>query len=337
MTRIARWQRCAFVAWLGISCLALAGSLVGFPSAAHAVTIPNTTTSYYVQNLTATASDWYTLGCTQGTIDQNRAGTQLRVVALDFGEPNLSGSTYGVLGFDGMFHDRDELAPAAEQFGRGYYVCTGTDRASMLDIALVESNHGSQVRDNATQQGRAWSNFVDKVAHDTSDIASQVKYEGGYDMEVGWNSGSDSITMLQGFYSLHSYATMDIGDAAGCPTSGRTDCVSGYTWTVEQRYNAAWGATLAFSLPEIYNTSGTQAQQWANLSRYGAHEHADLFGPIQFSGVLTQSQACAQRGGCSGTDNTPAQGYTQLYNALAQESDTAMTPRWSDDMKWQVR
>lgn len=328
-------RRGILTVWLGLAVVGITNLLVGITPAARAVTIPNTTTSYYVEHLSAAATDWYDLGCSQGTIDANRAGAQFRIVALDFGEPALSGSTYGVIGFDGAFHDRDDLAPAAEQFGMGYYVCTGTDTASTLIIALVESNEGSQVRDNATQQGRAWSNFVDQVIRAQSVSESQVMYAGGYDMEVGWNSGSDSIAMLNGFYSLHGYDTYDIGDAAGCPTSGRSDCVSDYTWTVEQRYNAAWGFTPAYSLPEIYNTSGTQAQQWANLSRYGAHEHPGEYGAVQFSGVLTQSQACAQRDGCSGTNNTPAQGYTQLYNALAQESDTAMTPRWSDDMKWQ--
>lgn len=300
------------------------------------------TTVYYIDTTDSTKA--YNLGCNQGTDDRNRAGTQQRLVILAFGTPALSGSTYGVyLSGTAKFASRAQLEPAAEQYARGYYLCTGTDLDSTISLALGETNYGSQVASNATQQGRAWSNFVEDVRDwvGSGGYGTQVYVEGAFDMEVAWNGSGTSLPLLAGFDSINSgLASYDYGSADGCPSSGRGNCVAGsHSWSLDQRYQAAWGNFDSYSIPQIYTPSGSQAVQWGNITRYGSHQYN---APIQFSGSLTQQGACnydvahGDSNPCMGTDNSPGTGWNQLYYQANQEAGTAMSPQYSDDITWEA-
>lgn len=323
-----RWfARIAALALLTTSGAGLLGSLATAASAA-----PSTTTSYYVDD--NNAPKYYNLGRSLGAADLARAGAQDRLVILSFGSPALSGGVYGVDPPGRLsFLSREQIQDTAVQFAAGYYFGVASDRASQLHLALGVTNAGSQVATNATQQGRAWSNFVGRVATAASGYSSQVQVQGAFDMEVGFGDAGSSLAMLDGFYSINNYVTYDYGDAAGCAVSGRANCVSnGRTWTLDQVYQKAWGRAHALSVPEIYNTAGTQAKQWANLSRYAVNQYG---GPIRFSGTLTQRQACLDvNDACPGTNNAPDTGWTQLHNELGTQPSTAMSPQWSDDIRW---
>ncbi|UQX88710.1 hypothetical protein M6D93_01600 [Jatrophihabitans telluris] len=309
-------------------------AILTITSPAEAVTVPSTTTSYYVT--TTDSRPYATAGCNQGTADKNRAGTQNRIVVLDFGTPSLSGSTYGVdLPGAAGFASRAQIQDDAYQFAYNYWSCTGSDTASHLTLVLGENNEGSQVVTNATQQGRAWSNFVSQVRAASGAAAAQVDIQGGYDMEVGWNNAGPSLALLDGYFSINSNFNYDHGDAAGCPTDGRADCVTreGYVWSIEDRYQAAWGRSRSYSIPQIYNSS--MAAEWGNMSRYGAHAHSTSTSAIYFSGVMDQYQACVDESDpCIGTNYTASQAYTALWNQLQLEADTAMTPRWGAEIRW---
>jgi hypothetical protein len=123
------------------------------------------------------------------------------------------------------------------------------------------------------------------------------------------------------------------GDAAGCPYEDNPDWTCGGAWTPEDVWYVSWGASSAIPLPLIYLTNGVHAQQWAYLSRYGVSEHGSR---MDFTGVFTQSQACAQSS-CSGTDNTPDQAYAQLYRELNKYPSTAQELNWSTDIRWILR
>jgi hypothetical protein len=61
---------------------------------------------------------------------------------------------------------------------------------------------------------------------------------------------------------------------------------------------------------------------------------------IVFSGVMTQMQACQQRGGeeCKTLDNTPVEGWGQLVDAVnADPLTVSPLPVWSTDIKWQFK
>ncbi|MEO9236637.1 MAG: hypothetical protein ABI418_00970 [Jatrophihabitantaceae bacterium] len=308
-------------------------AVAALPGTASAVTAPNATAVYYVGDLNS--SYYFNLGCAQGQIDFNRAGTQTRVVVLQFGDPAMSGTTYGTLNLSyGEFDSRSVMLPLALEFAHGYWQCTSSDTASSITLAVTSSNYGNQVVANPTQQGRAWSNFVTQVRSsvDTAGYGNQVNVQGGYDMEPGFNSGDPSLALLDGYYSINSNWSYDTGSADGCPQSGLADCsANGHTWTVNQRYLSAWGDYRSLALPQVYQTNGAQAGQWANLSRYGANH---LQSPIAFSGIATQQGACSFRP-CAGTNNSPAQGYQQLYAALQLQPNTAMAPQFSEDFRWE--
>jgi hypothetical protein len=91
------------------------------------------------------------------------------------------------------------------------------------------------------------------------------------------------------------------------------------------------GFALAHPLPEIYTNSGSMARQWYQLARYTDARHsADMV----IAGTLTQFGACQQVGGCTTTDNTPSQGWTQLYDLLNADPTVRHRPRWSADIRY---
>jgi hypothetical protein len=93
------------------------------------------------------------------------------------------------------------------------------------------------------------------------------------------------------------------------------------------------GPSYAIAFPEIYLRSGVNADQWYRMSLYAAQQKG---AKLAFGGLLTQWQACQDKGSCGGlTDNTPQQGWEQLQAALNADSRTAMTLPLPSDITWQ--
>ena len=329
------WSRSGVVAQRTALVLLLAAPLVVL-AASPAEAAPNPTTSYYVRSTDA-ASDiqWFDFGCAQGTIDAQRPGTQNRIVILDFGAPMLVGGVYGFDlpgGASGEFRSREDAQSAAVNYALGYWGCTGNDRSSVISLAVGTTNRGTQVRDNGYTQGRAFANFVRGI---TSQVAragadSQVKVRAAIDVEMDWNLYSDTREWFEGYDSLSNTPIYDFGDAAGCTQTGSTtSCNNG--WTQGRVWWVSEGFPLARPLPEIYTNSGSQARQWYQLARYTHIWHSV---DMTIYGTLTQFGACQQVGGCTTTDNTPSQGWTQLYNLLNADPAVRHQPRWSADISY---
>ena len=314
----------------------LLASMLVLASALPAAAAPAATSSYYVR-ATDSASDavWFDYGCAQGRADEQRPGAQNRIVILDFGAPML---VNGVYGFDlpggatGEFRSRLDAASAAVHFARGYRGCTAADRASTITLAIGTTNRGTQVRDNGYQQGRAFANFVRSI---TSQVAAagasgQVTVTGAIDVEMDWNTFGDTREWYLGYDSLSNTTIYNFGDAAGCTQDGSTTaCNNG--WTQERVWWVSEGFALAHPLPEIYTNSGSMARQWYQLARYTDARHsADMV----IAGTLTQFGACQQVGGCTTTDNTPSQGWTQLFDLLNADPAVRHRPRWSADIRY---
>jgi hypothetical protein len=297
---------------------------------------PDPTTSYYVRSTgPESATRWYDYGCAQGQRDALRPGTQNRIVLLDFGTPMLVGGVYGFDlpgGATGEFRSRLQAKPVAVNFAVGYYACTGVDRSSTISLAVGTTNGGTQVRDNGYQQGRAFANFVKAItsAVAASGVSSQVIVRGAIDVEMDWNTYPDTREWYDGYDSLSNTPLYDFGDAAGCTQTGAaTTCNNG--WTQERVWYVSEGFLLAQPLPEIYTNSGSQAKQWYQLARYTARNKP---AKMLMAGTLTQFGACQQVGGCTTTDNTPAEGWTQLYNLLNADPTVRHSPRWSADISY---
>lgn len=317
--------------------VAAAGAVGLRPTPAQAAA-PNWTYSYYVNTLNY--QHWEDLGHRLGVADLNRPGAQDRLVILAFGTPALSNGVYGVdpPGAALTFASRETLRQIPVSFAKGYYNGTGTDRDSTLTLALGANNNGSQVSGNATQQGRAWSNFTRYAVLDTQGYALQVTVTGAYDIEIGWNTATASLALLDGYASINSLGAYDFGDAAGCPMTNRDPCRSnGYTWSLDQVWQKAYGRQFMFSVPEIYSSAGGNAKQWANLSRYSVNQYGYR---IPFSGTLSQYQACIDvSNACTpespgSTKNTPDTAWNQLDAELNASSSTIWSPHWSDNIRW---
>jgi hypothetical protein len=306
-------------------------------AAVPAAAAPNPTTSFYVRSTGPASEDlWFGLGCNQGTIDANRPGTQNRIVILDFGSPRrLVDGTYGFElpgGATGEFRSRQDARSVAVQYALGYWSCTGNDRASVISLAIGTTNNGTEVASNGYQQGRAFANFVRWITDDVAagGASSQVKVRAAIDVEMDWNTFPDTREWFQGYDSLSNTPIYDFGDAAGCTQNGSTtSCNNG--WTQERVWWVSEGFPLARPLPEIYTNSGSQARQWYQLARYTHIRHSvDML----IYGTLTQFGACEQVGGCTGTSNTPSEGWTQLYNLLNADPTVRHRPRWSADISY---
>ena len=57
-------------------------------------------------------------------------------------------------------------------------------------------------------------------------------------------------------------------------------------------------------------------------------------GAMFMTAPLSESQACAQRGGCGGMNNTSDQAWGQLWTQLNNDSRTAQNMWWSTDIAW---
>lgn len=305
-------------------------------------TPPPYTTSWYMDTTDPTTlpTAAYSMGCTLGTHDKNTAGTQDNVVILLFGKPAYVNSIYGTYdwtsyGSGSVFVTKSQIAATVEQFGKGYWVCTGSDTTSQLYVAAGVNNSGSGVTYN---HGSAWATMTTSINSwiSTNGYSSQVKVRAAGDMEPDFNSSSSTIAWVNGYTASYGSGLWlyDVGSASGCPISGNPTANSpcNNSWVLDNVWYVSWGTYPLYPIPEIYNTAGANASQWYLISLYS---YLYKGGPLYFPGVLTQSQACQQVGGCSGINNTPAQGWTQLYNALNADSRTANpTIRWSTDIKW---
>lgn len=317
------------------------------PAAVAAQSFPGWANSHYMSPVTS--SYMWDRGCDlgHGSLYQGGGVTNYAVV-LDFGYPNVSGSTYGANLWNSggtTFETTSWIADKVEQYGLGFYSCSST--VPLLTIMAGVNNVGSVV---GSAHGTAWGSMVQSIdswmSTSPHNIASQVMAMGGMDVESGFGSPSPVKSWVNAFGNASTYFTYDFGDAAGCPYASYT-APPGYTcnggWTQDDYWYVSWGAPAARELPEIYNStsitlpngnpSDPNAQQWEGMRRYGYYEkQSDASYP---SGSTTQHTACGQPGhSCSGTNNSQSTGWTHLYNSLGAYTPVWSNLPWSTDFMW---
>ncbi len=319
------------VSWLVVWLAAIVALLLQAPVliARAAPPPPPYTTSYYMNTVDPNAL--YNMGCDLGSHDLNTDGTQDNVVILFFGGPAQQSGAYGVWLFgNNQFVSTSQIAEAVKQFGRGYWECTGSDTASIVRIAIGTSNYGGYV---TYGHGSAWAQLVNDVGSylDQNGYSSQSLVRGASDMELNWNSAAVTKSWVDGYASANRYFLYDFGDAAGCPEYSQDNGWCNNGWRQDDVSYISWGAAPSYPFPQQYNTVGAQARQWYRLSLYSYSYKGSR---MSILGALTQYQACQQVGDCYGTDNTPATGWSQLWDALNSDSRTAQELPWSTDIKW---
>lgn len=334
--------------WLAVDSVSIkttfaqqSGQKVFLPFIARNATVPFATTSLYMTSVDG--QTLYNLGCQVGTHDLNMGGTQDSLVVLDFGYTKYVNGYYGasLMGFGPV--STDQIAAAVESFGNGYYTCTGEDYDSHLTVGIGTNNYSSEYTINASvtyAHGQAWAKMVNQVNRWFVDkkMSSQVAAFGANDMELSWNYPEPTIDWVNGYDSANQYPLLNFGAIPGCPylKSPGAQCGSyPFLWSREQVWSIIFGANPIYPIPEIYATSGVNAEQWYLMSVYSATQHGLA---IHFPGVMTQYQACQQRGGCTGTGwslaNTPLQGWNQLNNLVNSDARTLDWIPWLTDIKW---
>jgi hypothetical protein len=285
----------------------------------------------------------YNLGCSRG---QAASVGQNVVIVLDFGYPAYDSSSgqYGAkLLNDYTFHSTGDIANVAEGFLGGFYSCSPSVISLTLAIGINNYPHDPN---NVTQaHGVAWAQMVNNinswiVGPPYPSFADKLVAWGAIDAEPAWNTALATRAWVGGYASAYSGQSkyLDFGSCDGCAYTGHA---WGSPWQPDDVWYVAWGATPAYPLPEIYLVSGINADQWYHMSSYAYTNHPTSMG---FKGSLTQWNACQENqqinpNACvyanDRSDNTPSQGYLQLYNAINADPHTARSMPWSTDMSWQ--
>jgi hypothetical protein len=298
-------------------------------TAAAAVTTPLVSTSYYMNTVNTTTL--YNLGCSKGTADANRAGTQHTLVILDYGRIALgSNGVYNSSAFSGADVPLSSVVAAIKSFGQGYYYCTGSDVSSTAIVAYGTNNSAGAVTNAA---GRALAAAVNQIAT-YFDSIGQVDTAGANDIEMGYGDYAPARAWADGYNYNNSKLYYDYGSATGCPQDHYGDeCgTQAYpNWKAIDVWYVSWGNDAALPLPEIYSTGGGNSKSWKWI---GVYSKAVQNQPMYFQGPMTQYGSCQQGNACSGTNNTPAQGYQQLYDQLNSDARTAQTPPYVTDIKY---
>lgn len=234
---------------------------------------------------------------------------------------------WNVTAFDGPDLPIYKARNIVQEWAKGYYFGTQSDVQSVAFIGLGTNISGGDITYQAGVQ----------LADAAKDAVTNLKAAGNYYNEgrpVGandfedWGKGAWLNTASRNWINGYNSWTgrpifVNYGSASGCPQSSvpsPTSCNPGLN--AETIWRVSWSG-VAYPLPEIYSTSGANAKQWRYLSRYSYNNHGSKF---LFKGVMAQSGACSQVGGCAGTDNTPSEAWNQLNNQLNQDPAVDTTP-----------
>lgn len=299
--------------------LALAlGAIGGVVQAGTAYAVqspPRKSTSYYVGTTDTTTA--YNQGCSQGQQD-SIAPTQNSEVVLDFGGQNYSNTGSILIG--GPEVTFGQIQSYAEQFARGYYVCTGSNTASQLLLAIGTNNSAYQV---SYSGGATWANQVVGPVQAWvagNGVGNQVMPVGGNDMEPGFHGVVDTRAWLQGYSDTGKGRVTNYGSADGCPqyTSNNGLCNNG--WSQADVWWLSWGNPSGFAMPEIYYYANSG--QWTMISQYGFTYQGQS--KIYFDGPLTQY-------GYNGS-YTSDQAWNVFWSDLNARPDTAQYLTYRSDI-----
>jgi len=291
------------------------------------------------------------------------------VVLLDFGNPERLNGVLGTnLPQTNVFAPIEKIKIAVQEYIRGYWKCSTYYQDAYLTIGVGTNNTGIAgfYIDPASDHGTAWGEMIENlndwlihakcVADEfsyTCNWRRQVAVVGAIDIEDWGNIYNFTTGELEqvkpegarawaAAYSLAAPTKkyINYGTCENCATAcGSAD----YPWCRDHYWYLAWGNSNAWPLPEIYREDGTNAGQWEGLSKYSATcvncepESTPFHTQIFFLGSLTQEGACKLRNCLPGTENSPQNGWEQLFDALFGDPDTRqIVLPWSTDILWQA-
>jgi hypothetical protein len=313
-------------------------SAAGSPAPAAVTAAPPYAVSDYVLPAVDTPAGMNAMGCAQAKAETGSEQGRSRLLLLDFGGQYGTGSVLLIPPPSGPAPLTEltyaQVVADAEAYATGYHGCVAPG-AGPLTVGITTNNSLNVSRGLGVEWARDVVNPAAAWAAATYP-GGQVVMAASNDMEPGFGASADALAWVTGYISAtHGNVFYNSGSADGCNGTTLTGpCNSGWTVGDEYQVNAGLSNRLIESIPQIYTESGIMAAQWQGISNAGP---AAGLAPVNFAGELTQYTTCLipGLGPCTGIDNTPAQGWGQLYQTLNSSPITAQSSLpWSTDITY---
>ncbi|HEX8802944.1 MAG TPA: hypothetical protein VF743_02085 [Acidimicrobiales bacterium] len=283
------------------------------------------TRSYYMGDGSGAAARY--LGCANGD-KQGR-------MTLFFGSPTAVSGTYGATLWGAPNRTTSQVAATVKEVARGYVMCRESSTYRLL-IGVGTSNSSIDGRSDTWLRGhgRAWATMVKNLSGwATAHYPDHVRIYAAWDAEPSWSRFSKAESWMHGYDDTTGARPLFANFSAdGCPrtTSNNGSCNNG--WNQQGIWHLAWQHNPAMPFPQIYATSGANANQWQRIDEYGASRGNGMF----FTGAMSQWTACWQAGeGCWGIDATPRQSHDFLLWALnSREATRQPAIEAVTDIRW---
>lgn len=313
-------------------------SAAGAPGPSAVTAPPPYTVSDYVMAADDTPAAMTTLGCDQAKAESGPEQGRSRILLLDFGGQYGTRSVLlipppvGSAPLTELTHA--QVDADAEAYATGYRQCVASG-AGPLVVGIATNNSLNVSHELGVEWARDVVNPAETWAARTFP-GGQVVMAASSDIEPGFGAAEAAREWVAGYVSTSDgNALYNIGSADGCGgTTMAGVCNNGWTVGDEYAVNAGLSNRLIRALPEIYTESGIMAEQWQGISNAGP---AAGRAPVSFAGELTEHTTCQIPGitWCTGIDNTPTQGWDQLYQQLNASPATAQESLpWSSDITY---
>jgi hypothetical protein len=312
-------------------------SAAGSPSPTPVTAPPPFAQSDYVLPAVDTPAGMRAMGCAQAKAESGPEQGRGRIVLLDFGGQYGTRSVLLIPPPSGPAPLTEltyaQVVADAEAYATGYHGCVAAG-AGPLTVGITTNNSLNVTRELGVEWARDVVNPAAAWAKAT--YPGQVIMAASNDMEPGFGAAEAARAWTAGYVSAaDGNVYYNSGSADGCNGTTLTGaCNNGWTVGDEYAVNAGLSNRLIESLPQIYTESGIMADQWQGISNAGP---AAGLAPVNFAGELTQYTTCLipGLGPCTGIDNTPAQGWGQLYADLNSSPITAQESLpWSTDITY---
>jgi hypothetical protein len=287
----------------------------------------STTISHYIswdQN-DLTYQRFYDMGKTLG--QSVRSGFWGYVI-LQFGQPWKEGQVYKIRDYAYVTIAISDVELFARGYLQGFYDYSPSNVFLVTVVGLT--NQGSYFYNDPQGFGYSWGTMITNLANWINappSYAAKLAVAGGIDNELGWSPAQKALAWKYAYIANSSRLYLYYGNCDSCPYVDQPNWTPApLGWTLEQVYEMSNGAS-SYALPQIYRTDSQHAEQWYYLSLYMYLQGQE---PIGFMGSLTQWSACSEVGGCStgypgATDNTPRQGWEQLWGEISSDPRTSQT------------
>jgi hypothetical protein len=297
------------VRWLAAVLAALA---VGAAGSCHVAPNYETNSYYMARNTPAEAT---ALGCDNG----DKSGR----MTLFFGAPTMVSGSYGAAVWSRPDMRGQDIQRTIKDFIRGYVFCRA-NRSYVLHIGMGTSNSAIDGRSASWvyAHGAAWARAVrDLASWANTYYPGVVQVFGAWDPEPSWSSFAKADAWINGYDATPGRRALFVNASSdGCSWTRADNSACNNGWNQWALWHIAWQHDPSLPIPQIYRTDGVQAQQWRYIDLWGTVVKRD---GMYFYGAMAQSGACAQVGGCSGTNNTPHQAHDQLLGAVNSDGRTA--------------